>query len=128
MGILTADNIQAMRPDVDTGVAWEYIADVEAQAFHVAPCLRSISVGHADYDFVVSILRQAVLRWIDSGEGVQTTLSQSADVFSQSVTSTPMANSVAKFGGRLFASELRQLRDVCRTGTARRRVFTVSPR
>lgn len=100
---LEVDDLLPFVPDVDGAKAEAMIADAEAWAVLVAPCL-------ADPDFdnfagVRAVLRGAVLRWLESGSGVVS--SQSAGPFGMSLDTRQERR------GMFWPSELVQFQKLC---------------
>lgn len=88
---------------IETAKANAMIADAEAMAKLVAPCITDVEFEHEDA--VKAILREAILRRNDAGSGAVTT--QTAGPFSQAVdTSRPRR-------GLFWPSEIEQLQDLC---------------
>lgn len=87
------------------------IADAEAQATLVAPCITTLdpTVDAVKVAAVKSILRGAVLRWNDAGTGAVT--QQMAGPYSQMVdTKLPRR-------GMFWPSEIEQLQGICATSS-----------
>ena len=129
LSFLRPTDVLPLHPGLTAEVATLLISDVEAQAIGAAPCLAAVAedVASPAHAQVVSILRQAVLRWARAGDGGITTEQKTADVFSHSVT----FDSRTRGEGRLLEGERRQLREICRNlagGGRRRQAFTVMPR
>ena len=88
------------------------IADAEAMAVMVAPCL-----GASDFAqdankraAVKAILRGAILRWHDSGSGA--VVQQTAGPFSQTVDQSKVRK------GMFWPSEIEQLQNLCKVATS----------
>lgn len=88
---------------IEAAKAAAMIADGEAMAKLVAPCITDAGFAHADA--VKAILRGAILRWNDAGSGAVT--SQSAGPYSQTVDTTRARKSL------FWPSEIEQLQDIC---------------
>lgn len=86
-------------------MAGALIADAEAQAIHVAPCLATATLDADQQAFVLSILRSAIIRrWKrDNDDGKQVTIGQVS--VGAGDTSHP--------GRILWDSEIRQLQALC---------------
>lgn len=86
-------------------MAGALIADAEAQAIHVAPCLATAPLDADQRAFVLSILRSAIIRrWKrDNDDGKQVTIGQVS--VGPGDTSHP--------GRILWDSEIRQLQALC---------------
>lgn len=96
--------------DIDALKAEAMIADAEALAFRVAPCLNdpSVTLDATQHAYVLSILRRAILRWEASGNsGSTVTLSESAGPLSQSQTVQTKASRL------LWPSEIADLQEFC---------------
>lgn len=106
---------------IDMAKALEMIADAEAQAILVAPCIATLTTAPdgetadalalrtAKIAGVKSILRAAILRWNDGGSG--TIQTQTTGPFSQT---TQVQARRAMF----YASEKDDLRDLCKDADA----------
>ena len=111
---------------IEAAKAAAMIADAEAMAASVAPCLADASavLESAQLNVVRAILRRAVLRWNEVGTGAVT--QQSAGPFQQSLDTTRSAPK-----SLFWPSEIADLQQVCKsTGEASsvKQVFTVSTR
>ena len=105
---------------IDAAKAAEMVADAEAQAILIAPCLpglltvpvdetaEALALRTAKLAAVKSILRGAILRWEDAGTGVIT--QQTVGPFGQQIAPQPRRS-------MFWPSELKQLQDIC-AGTA----------
>lgn len=94
--------------DISGDRASAYIEDAEAKAVMIAPCLGSPDdLDPHVQDAVKAILREAILRRVDSGIGA--TVQRSTGPFSQTVTT---ASSKSLF----YPSEQRDLRRLCGGG------------
>lgn len=100
---ITVDDLRVFAPDIDEAKALAMIEDAMATAIRVAPCIITEEFEHPGA--AKAILRAALLRWHESGNGAVT--SQSAGPFSQTIdTSTPRR--------RLFwPSEIDDLAGLC---------------
>lgn len=122
---LSFEDVSPLTPSLTREQADIYIEDVEAHARLEAPCIVSDDFAH--HGAVRAILRQAVLRWARAGDG---------SVASEQTTIGPWGKSLtfdtrASGGGRLYPTEVQQLRALCRdeaVTTSRRRARTVFPR
>ena len=96
------------------------IADAEAMAASVAPCLADASavLESAQLNVVRAILRRAVLRWNEVGTGAVT--QQSAGPFQQSLDTTRSAPK-----SLFWPSEIADLQAVCRDSNTSRRAFSL---
>lgn len=83
------------------------IADAEAMAVLVAPCLTATEFGSdpVNVNAVKAILRGAILRWNDAGSGA--VVQQSAGPFSQTVDQSKIRK------GMFYPSEIVQLQNLC---------------
>ena len=87
------------------------IADAEAMAVSVAPCLVSGDPMTSEQVAAVrAILRRAVLRWHETGTGMVT--QQSAGPFQQSIDTTRSAPR-----GLFWPSEITELQGICQQVT-----------
>ena len=64
---ITVADLQAMEPDIDPVRAQAMIDDAMAMAALAAPCIKSEEFGNPAA--VKAILRSAILRWNDAGNG-----------------------------------------------------------
>lgn len=121
MAILTVDDLAPFGVS-DSEMALAMIADAEAVALRLAPCLAAPSPELMAA--AKAILRRAVLRWYESGSaGSQTSLQQTAGPFSHNTT-----QQISGSRGLFFPSEIADLQALCRTATGgRRKAFTVRP-
>ncbi|MDR2930659.1 MAG: hypothetical protein LBV06_07145 [Propionibacteriaceae bacterium] len=121
--IITVDDLLVFSPDLDLKQGQAMIDDGVAQAMLVAPCLADEGRLTATQTAQLrSILRGAILRWVDRGAtGVTTT--STTDVFGPYSTqqSTTVDNTQQR-RGMFLPSELDLLRSICR---GRRRSGTV---
>ena len=105
---------------IESAKAAEMIADAEAMAASVAPCLSDVNVVLSDTQrsVVKAILRRAVLRWNEVGTGAVT--QQSAGPFQQSLDTTRSAPK-----SLFWPSEIADLQAVCRDSDTTRRAFSL---
>lgn len=98
----------------------EMIADVVAVARVAAPCLAGDDLSEDHARAAVAVMRDAVLRWVDSRSGAVTSVA--AGPFAQAVDTT------VRRSGHLQPSEIARLQEICRQhSTARRRqAFTLA--
>lgn len=91
--------------DIPSVMAEALIADAEAQAVHVAPCLTTAALDADQKAFVLSILRGAIIRrWKrDNDDGKQVTIGQVS--VGPGDTSHP--------GRIMWESEIKQLQALC---------------
>lgn len=122
--LLAFSDLSPLAPSMTSEQAAIYIEDVEAQAAAEAPCI--LEPGFEHEAAARSILRHAVLRWHNAGEGGLASRQQSAGPFG--LTETVDTRSHGE--GRLYAGEIRRLKALCRASATggRRRAFTVAPR
>lgn len=124
---LKYSDLSPLAPSMTEEEAVIHITDVEAQALgqNGAPCLRTATLDEDTRAEVVSILRQAVLRWHRAGEGAVASTQATAGSFNQTTT----VDTRARGGGRLYETELRQLRKLCTSGTDAppRQAYTIRP-
>lgn len=107
---------------IEQSKAEAMIADAEAMAATVAPCLTAdkFLADEARVAAVRAVLRGAVLRWHDSGNGAIT--QATAGSFSKSVDTRTTRK------GMFWPSEIAQLRDMCAEFSGKssvRRAFAV---
>lgn len=107
--IITPPDLQVFNPDLSEAKANEMISDALAEAYRVAPCLKTVE----DPDILASakaVLRRAILRWADSGTGALQQWSNTDGPFGRSATiDTRVSGSVGLF----YPSEESKLRDLC---------------
>ena len=75
--------------DIESAKADAMIADAEAQAYRIAPCLNDaeVTLDATQAAYVLSVLRRVILRWEESGNtGATTTTSENAGPLSHSQT------------------------------------------
>lgn len=105
--------------DVSDGALDDMIADVEAMAVTLAPCLQEeLNEHHARA--AVAVMRGAVLRWVEYYSGDTTFIS--AGPYSQSTTVPER-----KRGDLLWPSEISRLQEICRAhrGESERQAYTI---
>lgn len=112
MPLITLADLTPFSPDLDEDKAEAMIADAEALAERVAPCI-------ADPEFeypgaAKAILRGAILRWNDQGSGAGPALV--AGVFGATPQSQPRRN-------LFYPSEISQLQALC--GGGRGKAFSI---
>lgn len=113
--ILTIDDLKPFTT-IDEAKAEAMIADVEAVAIQVAPCIAKPDFVHLSA--AKAILRRAVLRWNETGVSGSVS-SQSAGPFSETVTTRTSQE-------LLWPSEVSALQRLCREAGSGR-AFTVTP-
>ncbi|RFT46517.1 hypothetical protein [Cutibacterium avidum] len=113
--ILTNDDL-APFASIDDARAEAMIADVEAVAIQVAPCIAKPDFVHLGA--AKAILRRAVLRWNETGVSGSVS-SQSAGPFSETVTTRTSQE-------LLWPSEVAALQRLCRDAGSGR-AFTINP-
>ncbi|MFV8245668.1 hypothetical protein [Mycolicibacterium peregrinum] len=101
--MITLDDLLPFAPDIDPARAAAMIADALALARSVAPCLDEPEFPYGDA--AKAILRGAILRWNDSGDGAAVALQ--ADVFS-ATHDTRLARRTV-----FWPSEIRELSGLC---------------
>ncbi|OKH70688.1 hypothetical protein EB73_11525 [Mycobacterium sp. SWH-M3] len=110
--LLTIGDLEPFAPNLPEDRAAAMIADANALAAVVAPC---IVAGDFQYqDAARAILRAAVLRWIDQGSGAQPALV--AGPFGATPQSQPRRS-------LLWPSEIAQLQRLC--GGGRGQAFAI---
>lgn len=95
--------------DVDKVKAQAMIDDAIARAKLAAPCIIDPTFEHRDV--VKSILRGALLRWIEAGSGAVTTHSTGTGPFANSTT----IDNRQQRRGMFWPSEIDDLRSLCET-------------
>lgn len=106
MGTFIGPDDLAPFATIDATKAAAMIEDAEAMAQEAAPCIAES--GFAKQAAVKAILRSAILRWNDTGNGAVTT--QSALGYSQTVDTSNPRRSL------FWPSEIDQLQKLCATG------------
>ena len=104
---------------IDSAKAEAMIADAEAMALVVAPCLGEYgAVPNANAGAAVkAILRSAILRWHETGSGAVT--QQTAGPFSQSTDTRQVRK------GMFWPSEIEQLQAICQPARTSGGAFSV---
>lgn len=100
---------------IDTAKAQAMIDDALALAARVAPCITS-----ADFEYdaaAKAILRGAILRWNDAGNGALS--QQGAGPFQMTVDTRQPRR------GMFWPSEIQQLQELCRDGDPQGQAFTI---
>lgn len=92
---------------IDPGKAAAMIADAMAMAKLVAPCIVTADFAHPDA--AKAIIRGAILRWNESGQGGLSQSTQTAGVFTQSDSFDNRQPRRAMF----WPSEIEQLQKMC---------------
>lgn len=104
--------------EIEASKAEAMIADAEALALRVAPCLKP----EADADLLnaaKAILRRAILRWNETGNsGSRTSTSRQAGPWSETDTVSTSGSR-----GLFLPSEITQLQELCRVGG---KAFTIN--
>jgi hypothetical protein len=111
---LTPDDL-APFAEIEVSKAMAMIEDALALAARVAPCI--ITAEFAYPDAAKAILRGAVLRWHEAGQGA--VQHQGAGPFQQSVDTRQPRK------GMFWPSEITQLQDLCRDGDLTTQAFSV---
>lgn len=110
MALITPEDI-APFADIPENMLAAMIADVSAMAVLVAPCLGDeAALEPAQLAAAKAVLRGAILRWNDSGNGAFQ--SQTAGPF------TVQMDTRQQRRGAFWPSEIEQLQDVCSDGTS----------
>ncbi|MCB1282349.1 MAG: hypothetical protein KDB18_12585 [Salinibacterium sp.] len=107
-----AEDLAPFVPDLDPGKAALMIEDALALAARVAPCIEESDF--AEVAAAKAILRGAILRWVEAGQG--STVQQTAGPYQVSVT--PLARRTL-----FWPSEVAQLVALC--GTPSRAAFSI---
>lgn len=113
--LLTPADLVPFVPDIDQAKAQEMITDVLALAGLAAPCLDDENLAPAKAAAAKAILRGAVLRWNEAGQGGRTQVTNVALGFQHSESfdnSTPRRS-------LLWPSEIAQLQKICTSGGGR---------
>lgn len=113
--LLTPADLVPFVPDIDPGKAQEMITDVLALAGLAAPCLDDENLDPKKAAAAKAILRGAVLRWNEAGQGGRTQVTNTALGFQHSESfdnSTPRRS-------LLWPSEIAQLQKICAAGGGR---------
>lgn len=97
------------------------IDDATAMAVRVAPCLAS-DLPDTDQAAAKAVLRNAILRWNDSGTGALSGLQQTAGSFQVSQT----LDTRSPRRGLLWPSEITDLQGICSAG-ATTEAFEIDP-
>lgn len=109
MALITPEDI-APFAEIPTDMLTAMIADVTAMAVLVAPCLGDeAALDDAQKAAAKAVLRGAILRWNDSGNGAFQ--SQTAGPF------TVQMDTRQQRRGAFWPSEVEQLQDICSDGT-----------
>lgn len=87
------------------------IADAQAQAVIVAPCLKATDLDPEKAAGALAILRAAIVRWSEAGSGAKVTTQRTAGVFSESET----LDNTRQRKGVFWPSEITALQALCRT-------------
>ena len=121
MGQFIAEADLAPFATIDAAKAVAMIADAEAQAILVAPCLpglldapdgetaADLAVRQAKLAAALSILRAAILRWEDVGSGAVQTIQTQTGPFGQQQVSAPQVRR-----SMFWPSEIEQLQGICK--------------
>ncbi|MGA5542705.1 hypothetical protein ACPCIR_12705 [Mycobacterium sp. NPDC051198] len=107
--IRPADLVQFV-PDIDMGKAQEMCADVLALAGLAAPCLDDENLDPKKAAAAKAILRGAVLRWNEAGEGGRTQVVDRTGPFEHSES---FDNSTPRRSTRLWPTEITDLQAIC---------------
>lgn len=103
--VLTTDDLDPFAT-IDSAKAQAMIDTALARAARVAPCIRDADLSIDNAEAAKGVIRDAVLRWHDAGNGAVS--QQTAGPFSQSVdTRTPRR-------GLFWPSEIEELQAICR--------------
>lgn len=101
--------------EIESGKAGDMIEDAEAQAFLIAPCIADLTVDSLKFKAVKAILRAAILRWNNAGDGGVTTTQDGAGPFQQM---TVLDNTKTRIGA-FWPSEIERLQSVCKDDSAK---------
>lgn len=124
---VTAADIEDVRPDVDLAVAAIFATSANAQAIVAAPGIGEAAflANEAAMEALKSILRGAVLRWIDqaAGNAAATTHTRQAGPLAET-----MSVDTRQPGGQgtLWPSEEDRIRKLVTGGAVSRRAFSIS--
>ena len=114
--ILRPEDIEPFA-DIPEGKLEAMIADVEAVAVSVAPCIAKPDFKYKDA--AKAILRRALLRWNDTGVSGQVQY-ESAGPFAQTTRSNTSTN-------LLWPSEIAALKKLCDESGGAGKAFTITP-
>lgn len=98
--------------EIVEGKANDMIQDAESQAFLIAPCIADLDpeTDALKFKAVKAILRSAILRWNDAGNGAKTTTQQGAGPYQQM---TVVDNTKTRIGA-FWPSEIERLQNICK--------------
>ena len=123
---VTAADIEDVRPNVDTAVAAIFATSANAQAAVAAPGISEAAFlsNEAAMEALKSILRGAILRWLDqaAGNAAATSHTRTAGPLSET-TSTDTRQPGGQ--GTLWPSEEDRIRKLVPGGAVSRRAFSI---
>jgi len=111
IALLTPADLAPFAPDLDQNQAEAMIGDATAMAYLLAPCLPNLDPGDHRIAAAKAIVRAAILRWHDAGNGVQTTDQQTGGPFTNTVTTQARTS-------MFWKSDETKLRALCGGGKA----------
>lgn len=104
--IITPDDLTPFA-EIDSDKAAAMVADALAMAKLVAPCIAEEGFAHPDA--AKAVIRGAILRWHESGQGGVSQL--------QALSFGATIDNRQPRRGMFWPSEIEQLQDMCRTST-----------
>lgn len=107
---LTKDDLTPFVPNIDEDLAQAMIADALALAARIAPCIRGESLDEHDEAAAKAVIRGAILRWHDSGNGAY--VQKQAGPFQLTTDNRQTRKSL------FFPSEINELQAICGTQRA----------
>lgn len=110
---ITLADLTPFAPTIEPAKAAAMIEDALALAARVAPCILEDTFAHPAA--AKAILRAAILRWHDAGNGA--IVSQTAGPFSETIDTSRVRR------GMFWPSEITQLQELC--GRDERAAFTI---
>lgn len=115
--LLTVADLAPFVPNLDTAKAEALVGDALALAGVVAPCITGASFTRPDA--ARAILRGAVLRWLESGQGAVT--QQTAGPFGMTVDNRQDRKTM------FWPTEIEMLQSLCRSAADTSDAFTITP-
>lgn len=107
---LTTDDLTPWLPNIGDELAEAMIADALALAARVAPCILGDTLPDSDVAAVKAVVRGAILRWHDSGNGAY--VQQQAGQYQLTTDNRQTRRSL------FFKSEINELQAICGTQRA----------
>lgn len=103
---VTVDDLLLFAPGIDQEKAAAMIETALARAARVAPCIRDTTLSADNAEAAKGIIRDAILRWNESGAGA--VQQQTAGPFSQTIDTRSPRRSL------FWPSEIEELQAICR--------------